>query len=408
MKKNTLVQNLGFADLDHKNAKHDAAIHFIKQPEILIKIIENLKIEYPVYTPNKLQGPGFEKNVPFVNAKILRLENIEVETEVIVSKGKNPENKYAIGFLDGVIRFDAIYDGMCHFQKEHGSHDMQITKEEIMLIESKKHGSYLSSSESSKTLKRVFYTNTNKQINIELNLKPNLICSQGEYYMTSSRHFIDKECRFLKAQRPSVSSILEGERSGNVYFSCDICTLVEWDDDPYKRIVCEKPGIIHEFIVNQDQSFKIISNNPCRLENAYESFYLRDNGCFSNDNQESLMCNGNFFLLGAKNDFILTTCTFKQWEINVPLQITQRQIFHVETKFYPTSAGDIIRQIKLYDEYLIPKKPWLVLTFFVLSNLEQEELKAAGLHWIHLGGSQFNIWYDQKQKEKQVFASLSF
>jgi hypothetical protein len=69
----------------------------------------------------------------------------------------------------------------------------------------------------------------------------------------------------------------------------------------------------------------------------------------------------------------------------------------IETKFHKTSAFDMIRQIKLYREYMTANHNiWCVVMFFDLTNTEQTELEISNIKWIKMG-DKFETWY-QEQK----------
>src|SRR4029078_4901068 len=119
MKKNTLIQSLGFSDQDHKNQKHDAAIFFIKEPHILKSILETLKINFPNHIENPLKGFGYQTQLAISNVKINKIEDIFLETEVPITKGSTKDNKYTIGFLDGILNFTVEYEANCNQQLKH-------------------------------------------------------------------------------------------------------------------------------------------------------------------------------------------------------------------------------------------------------------------------------------------------
>ena len=83
MKKNTLIQNLGFANIDCKNELHDAAAHFVKQPDILKSILESLKINYPCFVDNELKGLGYELKISFLQTPVIsNIKNIQLEIPI--------------------------------------------------------------------------------------------------------------------------------------------------------------------------------------------------------------------------------------------------------------------------------------------------------------------------------------
>ena len=80
---------------------------------------------------------------------------------------------------------------------------------------------------------------------------------------------------------------------------------------------------------------------------------------------------------------------------NVGLE-TKRSEWKFETKFHKTSAADILRQVNLYREDWDDSR-WFALTFFDLSELEQNELSNANIYWIRMG-SKFDEWWKEQQR----------
>ena len=97
MDKNTLLTRLGFQDTDHKSSKHDSAIHFVRQPEMIKQIYDTFCSHLPTRLPNDLYSIPGE----------LAQTTMEVDcnryiTESPITKG-HAQYKQTIGFVDGVI-----------------------------------------------------------------------------------------------------------------------------------------------------------------------------------------------------------------------------------------------------------------------------------------------------------------
>lgn len=428
MKKNTLINSLGFADVDHKNAKHDSAVHFIKQKHILKSIIESLKINFPTFYINEFTGIGYQSKLPLNGPiVIVNIETIQLETEAVLTKGSNKDNKYAIGFMDGILEFEAHYQGFAIKQLPHIERDVDITLEEIKLIQAKKHQLYFQIATENCTRNQVFFDQGQKLVvDVLTNMNHFLIYNGIYYYLTSNGYLLNRANEFCFCASNEKLKVLAtvqkrfDAKKGKVFdITEDNQWIVLWDNDP--------KGLCVQFNNGDFYMLQTFFNSPtsCNKETlnfnssstkrhvAYiqttdekQCFFLNDSGMFEDFNHKVLQ---PFTIQNQTcNNLYSVKCLTQNWE-QVPSlckTIKQKQIFRIETKFHPTSASDIIRQIKLYDEYLPSKQPWLILTFFQLSNLEQEELKAAGLHWIMLGGPSFYAWYNAKQQEAPISASI--
>ena len=434
MKKNTLIQSLAFADIDHKNTKHDSAVHFIKQPHILKSIIESLHVNYPTFYNNELVGMGYQSKLPLNDTKLKTVLNIHLETEAVITKGSNKDNKYAIGFMDGILEFEAEYQGFCLKQLLHIEQEVEITLDEIKLIQAKKHQLYyqIVSSEKNCTKNQIFYHQGQKLIiDVLTNMNHFLIYNGVYYYLTTNSYLLNRAnefCMCANNEKLKVLAVIQSAsepKKGKVYEITEHNQwIVLWENDPKGLCVQFNNGsfyIVESFftvpkttcgsnnsILNLNLSEKLHVSYIQTLDTK-KTFFLNDKGMFEDFGHELLQSftiqNNNHH---DQNNLYLVKCLTQNWEKEPSLCQTpkQKQMFRIETKFHPTSASDIIRQIKLYDEYLPNKQHWLVLTFFQLSNLEQEELKAAGLHWILLGGPTFYNWYNAKQSEEPMIASI--
>ena len=104
MNNNTLLTKLGFQDIDHKSSKHDAAVHFVYQPEILRQIHD----AYYSHRPCGYQYPPSdhmvrEYSIPGEVAQFtMTVDPVRYSTESPIVKGR-AQYKQTIGFVDGVI-----------------------------------------------------------------------------------------------------------------------------------------------------------------------------------------------------------------------------------------------------------------------------------------------------------------
>jgi hypothetical protein len=287
MKRNTLLANLGFSDLDHKNEKHDMAIHFLSQPEILVQVCKSLEI-YPL-TQNR-QSAGIDVRLFSTDAI-----DISVKTEVPIIKGHD-QYKQTIGFIDGIITFELQYTGI---------------------------------------------NNTGWKYETELSLEEFEIFTKsteiGECKFHSKKQtWCDLECNAnINGQMVRLQPIGKDRMS----------------NDGYQTIYAHK----------RDGKWTANTNNFTMNDN------MRLLSVWTKTNEQPLLTGSEYGKL------------------------------FIETKYHKTSASDIIRQIKLYREYMTTNdNNWCVLTFFDLTNTEQAELECANIHWIKMG-DKFEIWY-QNQK----------
>ncbi len=422
MKKNNLLTNLGFHDPDHKVNRHDSATHFIKQEDILKSILQTLKLNIiPLYTENEYKGFGYEQKLPLRNVILSTIEDVQLETEVPVTKGSNKDNKYTIGFLDGKLDFLVSYSAVYNKQEKHIELEVELYDEEIKLIETKKHPIYFDLSN-----KQMIFYNGYDQILFNNTEQQSFVTKDKiNYYLTNSGHLINIYNQFL-LEDPNFTIIATIQddislKKGNVVQITDNnMWIVHWENDPKGYTYQNNCGftLIEAIYVPLKNSFhankdKFSINSKLLTQCSINNYNLTDFGFFI-DGQGSFLNYKNqraeyeTFHIGLTNNYFLCKVLSKKFTENTSVKLTQKQTFHIETKFHPTSASDIVRQVKLYDEYLSYKYPWLILTFFQLSNLEQEELKLAKLNWIHLGGNKFNEWYEQKQKEVIQTAMISF
>ncbi len=419
MKKNTLIQSLGFSDPDHRSNKHDTAAFFVKQEDILKSILEKLKINYPSFVENPLKGIGQESKFPIQRIEIDKINDIVLETEVPITKGTNKDNKYTIGFLDGILKFTVEYNAIVHQQQKHIEAEVEITQDELLLIKNKKHLLYFAVI----ATKFVFYSESTK-IFVDLP-KPFLTFNKIDYYLTSNGYFIDNNGKFLiENNQFQIIAIVQDDKTkkiGNVILIDDQnMWFIHWQNDPKGYTYQNNCGFellktnyvpMHAFSKINQEFLQIHSNESISHINEY---FLNDNGYFLNARGFYLGFNDKnhqtelYHLGGKKNENLKAKVLKQSWSENVSVKIKQEETFYIETKFHPTPASDILKQTKLYSEYLNFNYPWLILTFFPFSNLEQEELKTAKLNWIQLGGTKFNEWYSKKQNEVVRCASLSF
>lgn len=366
MKRNTLLQSIGFADQDHKNARHDAALHFIKQPHILKKIIEQLQLNYPSFIESLKKGYGFEKVLPLQKPfKIIEIKNIKAESEVLLSKGKTIDTKYTIGFMDGVIEYDIEFEVNVHRQLDHQKVIANITQEELTQIQEKKHPFYLSA----ESPQQIYYTKDSVLYSKGVN-GTFLTCKDDTHlYWTKQQTFINKKGEEYKEPIPWLYTLAECELKPQMNFV------------PYKIVF---DHVFYE--LHQDGYF----HHPEFTDQLLQIRLSKEEGALFP------------YHISQTNTWLQATCCIRQWELQtIPLSITGNMI-RIETKFHPTPASDIVRQIKLYEDYLpITKKPWIVVTFYPFSCLEQHELKLAGLHWIHLGGQDFEKWFIEQNAQRQ-------
>ncbi len=436
MKKNTLIQSLGFSDSDHKNIKHDSAVHFIKIPHILLSIIQKLNIQFPTIVENELKGFGYELNLPMINVEAIDVSNIFLETEAVLTKGTHRDNKYTIGFLDGILTFDVKYQGYGHKQLKNNEVDVELHEDEQKLINEKKHLLYFCENGSKQKCNKIFYI-------IECTMKIVasdiftcfLIFDGMEYYLTHNGVFINKKNQMFtySSSLTPIGTIVDvtTNKKGQIIEKSDEKYIIKWEnDDCYRFYLYNKNDNIQIEIFPtlkkkpyqcgeiNSPLLQIISPSiyPTYIFDIFNQKYdLMEDGSFQNQDylyylyfQSDITHKIEKYYLWSQNKYSLIKCFTKQWTQKQILYKTQTQTFRIETKFHPTSASDIIRQIKLYDEYLTIKQPWLILTFFPLSNLEQDELTAAKLHWIQLGGHEFNLWFNAKQNESYQTALLTF
>ncbi len=420
MKRNNLLTNLGFSDPDHKVNRHDSATHFIKQEHILTSILNSLNLlNPPLYVENELKGLGYDSKLPLRDIKLIKIEHIHLETEVPITKGNTKDNKYTIGFLDGKLDVNLIYEAVYNKQEKHKEIEVELTSNEIRLIEIKKHQLYFNIISDKKC---AFYDIQDCKKIFDVLPSPNLGTKNDKYFLTREGHFInDKGCFLLFNENFKIIAIIKNtitQKRGHVINIDDKnMWIILWEGDPNGYTYQNHHGfvLIEEIFIplknshwaNKDELI-IMNSNICTID----EFQLTDVGLFENEKKSILHYqNGTHFQiynLICKNEMYYCKVLCKNFKYDSKISITQFQNFHIETKFHPTSASDIIRQVKLYDEYLTFKYPWLILTFFQLSNLEQEELKFAKLNWIHLGGNKFNEWYENKQKETIQSALISF
>lgn len=82
--------------------------------------------------------------------------------------------------------------------------------------------------------------------------------------------------------------------------------------------------------------------------------------------------------------------------------IVKNEVLFVEVKVNPTEIGDILRQIKLYREYLsseLSRNMWYLVTTFDINEEAQEQLLDEGIQWIKLG-PKFDAWFNERTKSK--------
>ncbi len=105
MQNNTLLSKLGFQDPDKKNSKHDAAIHFVRQPEVLQQINDEFFSSFHIGYGDVIEAfsiPGEKAQIIVTGIKST------YETEHPITKGKG-QYKQTIGFIDGVLRVTRNY-----------------------------------------------------------------------------------------------------------------------------------------------------------------------------------------------------------------------------------------------------------------------------------------------------------
>jgi hypothetical protein len=305
MQNNTLLSKLGFQDPDKKNSKHDAAIHFVRQPEVLQQINDEFfSIDKKVIDAYSIPGDKAQITVTVIKPTY--------ETEHPITKGKG-QYKQTIGFIDGILRAIRNYTITSGYQ----TIIFEVTSDDLDALKNKR-----------------------------LERFPDAFCLPDAVPVCWD--VVETQIGQKWREQGQINELLYSPREGKTVSDTDAAFA---PDNSYYSQSVKKP--------TTDKN-PIFVKGYSKIENYV---YVYD------------------------DDRYERTCTW---------------LF--ETKFHKTSAADIIRQVKLYREYM-SENCWFTLTFFDLSDTEQSELSNAGIRWIRMG-TKFDRWWNDQQQHTHKRARL--